>query len=79
MIRVAVAPVPVIVLTFVVLFLVRAIILVPFCQISSVCVVFAVIPVVVVTVARIVDSDLNVGFLRRCSCQDIPAGRKGSR
>jgi hypothetical protein len=46
----AVAPVPVSDLLPVVLFVVRAIILVPFYQVASVGVVFAVIPVVVIAV-----------------------------
>jgi hypothetical protein len=46
----AVAPVPVVILKFVVLFFVRAINLVPFCQVASVGAVFAVIPVVIVMV-----------------------------
>ena len=76
MIGMTVAPIPVLVLMFVALFLVRAIMLVPFCQISSVRMIFAVVPVVVVMVARVVDSNLNAGFLRRCS-QNGSAGREG--
>ena len=75
----AVAPVPVIVLLFVVLFVVRAIILVPFYQIASVGIFFPVIPVVVVMVRRVIDSDLNAGLLGRCSGYDGSACRKGSR
>jgi len=71
-----VAPIPVLVLMFVALFLVHAIMLVPFCQISSVRMIFAVVPVMVVMVARVVDSNLNAGFLRCCS-QNGSAGRKG--
>jgi len=71
-----VAPIPVLVVMFVALFLVRAIMLVPFCQISSVRMIFAVVPVMVVIVARVVDSNMNAGFLRRCS-QNGSAGRKG--
>jgi hypothetical protein len=44
------APVPIISLMFVVLFVVRAIILVPFRQVSSIGAIFAVVPVVVVVV-----------------------------
>jgi hypothetical protein len=73
-----VAPVPVIVLLFVAFFVVRAILRVVFRQIASVGVVFIGIPVVVVMVARIVDSDLNA-FLRCCSGHDGSACREGSR
>ena len=72
-----VAPIPVLVLMFVALFLVHAIMLVPFCQISSVRMIFAVVPVMVVTVVAVVDPDLYAGLLRfgfsddegRCSSQ----------
>jgi hypothetical protein len=74
----AVTPVPVIVLKFVVLFFIRAINLVPFCQVASVGAVFAVIPVVIVMVVRVVDSDLNTGFLWYCSGCGGAACRKGS-
>lgn len=60
----AVAPVPIFVLPFVVLFAVLAILLVPLCQIATVGAVFVVIPVVIVVVTRVVHSNLNAGFLR---------------
>ncbi len=70
-------PVPVSGLLSAILFVVRAIILMPFYQIASVGVVFAVIPVVVVTVMRIIDSNLN--FLRCRSSYNRSARRKSSR
>ena len=72
------APVPVMLLMFGFLFVVRAIILVPFGQVASVGVFFAVIPVVIIPVVSIIDSDLNAGFLRCCSGYDGSACRKGS-
>jgi len=73
----AVAPVPVIGLFSVVLFVVRAIILVSFYQVSSVGVVFAVVPVVVVVMVRVVNSDGS--FLRCCSDYNRSACRKSGR
>ena len=61
-----VAPIPVGLLLFVALFIVCAIILVIVCQVAAVGVIFAVVPIVIVMVARIVDSDLNAGLWRRC-------------
>src|SRR6202035_729059 len=75
----AVAPVPVILVMFVVLFVVGTIVLVPFCQIASVGAVFAVIPVVVVVVVGVIHSDLHAGFWRCPRNRDRPARRKGSR
>ena len=72
------APVPVMLLMFVLLFVVRAIILVPFGQVASVGVFFAVIPVVIIPVVSIVDSELNTCFLRCCSSYDGATCRKGS-
>ena len=72
-------PVPIIVLLFAALFIVRAIILVVFCQVSSVRMIFTIIPIVVVMVARIVDSDLNTAFLWRCGAHYESTRREGSR
>jgi hypothetical protein len=55
----AVTPVPVVVLVFVALFVIRAITFMALAQVTAIGVVFAVIPIVVVMVARIVHSDLN--------------------
>lgn len=71
------APVPVFVLPLVALFVVRAIALMSFGQVAAVGVVFAIISVVVVMVARVINSNLNAGFLRRCS-QNGSADQKGS-
>jgi len=75
----AVAPVPVILLLLMVPRGILVILLVPFFQVAPVGAVFAFIPIVVVMVARIVDSDLNAGFLGRCSGHDGSACHKGSR
>jgi hypothetical protein len=58
------APVPVMLLCSIVLFVVFTISFVSFLQVTSVGAVFVVIPVMVVTVIAIVDSHLNGGFLR---------------
>ncbi len=71
-------PVPVILLLLMVPSRVRVILLVPFFQVASVGAVFAIIPIVVAMVARIVDSDLYAGFLRLCGGQGGFACHKGS-
>jgi len=63
-IRMAVAPVPVIPLILVFLSVVGAIILVPFRQVASVGMFFAVIPVMIIPMVSIVDSDMNADLLR---------------
>jgi hypothetical protein len=73
-----VAPVPVILLLLMVPNRVRVILLAPFFQVASVGAVFAFIPIVVVMVARIVDSDLFAGFLRLWGDHDGSACHKGS-
>src|ERR1039458_4050800 len=65
-IRMFVAPIPVLLLRFVLLFLVFTIGLVPFRQKTSVGTVFAVVPVVIVLVVPVIDSNLNAGLLRCC-------------
>ena len=64
------APVPVIVLLLMVPRRIHVIVLMPSFQVASVGAVFVCIPIVVVMVARIVDSDLDAGFLRLCSGHD---------
>jgi hypothetical protein len=73
------APVPIIVLLFVALFVERTIILVMVCQVTAVGMIFAIIPIVVVMVARIVDPDLSARFLWRCSGPDGSACHKSDR
>jgi hypothetical protein len=63
------APVPVILLLFVVPRAVLVILLLSFCQVASVGAVFAFIPVVVVVVMRVLDSYLNAR-LRYCRGHD---------
>ena len=58
------------------LVVVRAVALMPFDQISAVGVVFAIVPVVIVVMVRIVNADRN--FLRSCS-DDRCARRESSR
>ena len=65
LIWVAVAPVPVVPLVAVVLLGVRAIFAMLLDEISAVGVIFAVIPIVIVVMIRVIDSDLH-GFLRCC-------------
>ena len=64
-----VAPIPIVFLHFVVLSVVRTIASVLFYQVTPVGVVFAVVPVVVVTMVPIVHADLHAGFLRCGACQ----------
>jgi hypothetical protein len=59
----AVAPIPIVFLHFVVLSVVRTIASVLCYQVAPVSVVFAVVPVVVIAVVPIVDSDLNASLL----------------
>ena len=63
MIWMLVAPIPVLFLRFVVLFVVLTISLVLFREISSVRAVFTFVPVVIVLVFTVIDSNLSVGFL----------------
>jgi hypothetical protein len=58
-----VAPIPIVSLHFVVLPVVRTIASVLFYQVTPVSVVFAVVPVMVIAVVPIVDSDLNAALL----------------
>jgi len=58
-----VTPIPVLVLVFVVLFGICTIGLVLFGQVSAVRVVLTIIPIMIVLVVPIVDSDLNAGLL----------------
>jgi hypothetical protein len=64
MVRMLVAPTPVVILVSASLLIVFAISLMPFAQIASVSVVFAVIPIVVVLVMPVVHTDGDVFFLR---------------
>ena len=69
------APIPVLVLRFVVLFVVLTISLVLFREISSVSLILTIIPVMVVLVVAIIDAELNALRCRRghdCHrrCQD---------
>jgi hypothetical protein len=73
------APVPVIVLLFVVPGRIRVIPLMLAFQVASVGMVFAFIPIMVVMMARIVDPDLNAGFLWRCGAHDESTCREDSR
>jgi hypothetical protein len=73
-----VAPIPVLALPFLVLFHIHTISLVPFGQITAVRVVFTVIPVVVVPVVSIIDSDLNAGALRFWGGRDGHRCNKGN-
>ena len=74
----AVAPIPVVFLHFVVLSLVLAIGPVLFPQILPVGMVFAVVPVVVVTVVPIIISDLRTRLLRPWGSDHNDRGGKGS-
>ena len=62
-VRMTVAPIPVTPLRSVVLPVVFTITPVLFCQVTPVGAVFAVVPVMVITVVPIVDSDLHAGIL----------------
>ncbi len=64
------APIPIILLLFVVPGVVLVIFLVSFCQVTSIGMVFAIIPVVVVVVMRVVDSHLNARLRYSSSCHD---------
>lgn len=61
----AVAPGPVISLLSVVLMLVRTILAMPLHKIAPIGVIFAVVPIVIIVVMRVIDSNLNAG-LRWC-------------
>lgn len=61
-----VAPIPICSLRFVVLSVVLKIDLVPLRKKTSVGAVFAIIPVVIVAMVLVINSNLNVGVLRRC-------------
>ena len=73
-----VAPLPVIVLRFVILVLVHDIGMVPSFEVIPVSVLFVIIPVVVVAVVPILDADLHAGFLRPGSGQDCSWCSNGS-
>jgi hypothetical protein len=66
----AVAPLPVMVLHFVILMFVDNIGAVPTLEIFPVSAVLVIVPVVVVVMVPIVDADLHVGFLRQWSSHD---------
>jgi hypothetical protein len=63
-VRMSVAIIPVAFLLSVVLLIVLTIVLVPFLQIASIGVVFVIVPVMIITMVPIVDSDLDPGLLR---------------
>src|ERR1700683_1692250 len=76
-----VAPIPVCTLRGAILMIIRAIGAMVVGQILAICVVFAIVPVVIILVVAIVDTDLNGGVLRQgggeghgwcdqCCCQD---------
>jgi hypothetical protein len=71
------APSPVIALLSAVLLVVFAIVSVLLREIASVGAVFAVIPIVIVLVIPVVDSDLDTGLLRRRSGHDDHWSGKG--
>jgi hypothetical protein len=73
-----VAPIPVLRLRFVVLFVVLTISFMLFREISSVGAVFIVIPVVIVLVATVIDPNLNAGLLRCCGGDHWQRSRNGS-
>jgi hypothetical protein len=73
-----VAPVPVIVLIRMFPMLVGKISLVASVLVGPVCVVLAVVPVVIVVVPRVVDTDLDMFIVGRCSGKSGAACRKGS-
>jgi hypothetical protein len=78
-IRVTMAPVPVMMLVPMLPVLVRNIRVMAFLLVVPVGTVFAVIPVVVVMVMRVVDANLDMGFLCRRRGHDGTADREGSR
>jgi hypothetical protein len=74
-----VAPVPVIVLIRMFPMLVGKISLVAFVLVGPVCVILAVVPVVIVVVPRIVDTDLDMFIVGRRGSESGAACRKGRR
>ena len=74
-----VAPVPVIVLILMFLMLVGKISLVALVLVGPVCAVLAVVPIVIVVVPRVVDTDLDMFIVGRCSGDSGAACRKGRR
>jgi hypothetical protein len=78
-IRVAMAPVPVMLLVAMLPVLVRNVRVVALLLVVPIGTVFPVIPVVVVMVMRVVNANLNPGILRRGCCHDGTADCEGSR
>ena len=72
-----VAPIPVLTLRSAVLSVIHTIRLVPFFQVMPVRAFFPVIPVMVVLVVAVVDSELNADVLRRRSGHNSHRRRKG--
>lgn len=79
MIWMTVAPVPVIVLIRMFPMLVGKISLVAFVLVGPVCVILAVVPVVIVVVPRVVDTDLDMFIVGRRGSESGAACRKGRR
>src|ERR1700739_749606 len=78
-VRVRVAPVPVMLLVAVLAVFVGNIRIVAFLLVVPVGTVFTVIPVVIVVVMRVVDANLDMLFLRRCSGREGTANCQGCR
>ena len=74
-----VAPVPVIVLILMFLMLVGKISLVALLLVGPVCAVLAVVPIVIIVVPRVVDTNLDMFIVGRCSCDRGAACRIGRR
>jgi len=75
----AMAPVPVMLLILMFLMFVSKIMLVAFILVGPVGVVLAIIPVVIVMVPRVVNADLYMLVVRRCSSSSGAACGKGRR
>src|ERR1700724_2355867 len=65
-----VAPLPVVSLVSGSLVVVRAVISMAFLQVAPVCPIFAVIPIMIIAMVRIIDSQLNARILRARCCHD---------
>lgn len=79
MIWMTVPPIPVIVLIRMFPMLVGKISLMALILVGPVCVVLAGVPVVIVVVPRVVDTDLDMFIVGRCSGERAAACRKGRR
>ena len=79
MVWMAVAPVPIVLLILMFLMLVGAIGLVAFVLVGTVSAVLAFVPVVIVVVPGVIDTDLDMLIVGRCSGDSGAACRKGCR